>query len=239
MTQLQETSPRTMARLYGALFLATIVCGIIAEGMISQRLVVASAATTAANILAHESTYRLGFTVYLIEMAAQIAMTVVYYFLLKPVSRSLALLMTAFSLTGCIIKTFSRVFYFAPLLVLGASWASAYPVEQQHGLVSLLLRLNDQGAAMALVFFGFAGLVEGWLVIKSTFLPRFLGVLSLVGGIGWLTYLAPSLGTRLFPIVAGVGLLGSIVTILWLLIKGVNEERWREQAATSAASIWR
>jgi hypothetical protein len=229
-----------MARATGALFLATIVCGIIADVLITQRLVVlGDGAATASNILAHESMYRLGFTIYMVEMASQIAMTVVYYFLLMPVSRPMALLMAAFSLTGCIIKTFSRLFYLAPLLLVGgASWLSAFTVEQQHGLVALLLRLNDQGPVIALVFFGFAGLVEGWLVIKSTFLPRLLGVISLVGGIGWLTFLSPPLGLRLFPAVAGIGILGSMASILWLLIKGVNEERWHERAAASAASIW-
>jgi hypothetical protein len=238
---LNEASPRAMARATGALFLVTIVCGIIAETAISQRLIVlGDPATTASNILANESTYRLGFAIYLVEMASQIAMTVVYYFLLKPVSRPLALLMAVFSLTGCIIKTFSRVFYFAPLLLVGGpSWLSSFTVEQQHGLVALLLRLNDQGPVIALVFFGLAGLVEGWLVIESTFLPRLLGVVSLLGGIGWLTFLWPPLGFRLFAIVAGIGLLGSMASILWLLIKGVNEDRWRELAAASAASIWR
>jgi hypothetical protein len=92
---------------------------------------------------------------------------------------------------------------------------------------------------MALAFFGFYGLVKGYLVLKSTFLPRFLGVLTLLGGVGWLTFLSPSLGMRSFPIVAGVGILGAIATILWLLIAGVNEERWKEQADLAAASIWR
>ena len=241
MTQLREASPRAMARATGALFLVTIVCGIIADALISQRLVVlGDPATTAANIVAHQSLYRLGFTIYLVEMASQIAMTVVYYFLLKPVSRPLALLMAVFSLTGCIIKTFSRLFYFAPLLLVGgASWLSEFTLDQQYGLVALLLRLNDQGPVIALVFFGLAGLVEGWLVIESTFLPRFLGVISLIGGIGWLTFLWPPLGFRLFAIVAGIGILGSMASILWLLIKGVNEDRWRELAAASAVSIWR
>jgi Domain of unknown function (DUF4386) len=92
---------------------------------------------------------------------------------------------------------------------------------------------------MALAFFGFYGLLKGYLVLKSTFLPKFLGVLTLLGGLGWTTFVSPALGLRLFPIVAGIGLLGALATILCLLIVGVNEQRWKEQAALAAASVWR
>jgi hypothetical protein len=97
-TGMSEVSPRSMARMTGALYLITLVAGIVAEAFISQRLVVAGdAAATATNILANESLYLAGFTIYLVEMAAQIAMTVLFYFLLKPVSRSLAVLAAVFS----------------------------------------------------------------------------------------------------------------------------------------------
>ena len=86
---------------------------------------------------------------------------------------------------------------------------------------------------MALVFFGFYALLTGYLIISSTFLPRILGVLSVVGGLGWLTFLYPPLGYRLFPYVAAFGLLGASALILWLIVKGVDEQRWKEQASTA------
>jgi len=242
MDEIAEMSPRGMARITGALFLLTVVTGIIAQAFISQRIVVpGNAATTASNILAQEPLFLLGFTIYLVEMAAQIAMTVLFYCLLKPVSRSIALLAAVFSLVGCTIKTLSRLFYFAPLLVLesDAQYLTVFDADQLQALALLFLKVNDHAAGMALAFFGFEGLLTGYLVIRSTFLPRFLGVLSLVGGLGWLTFLSPSLGMRMFPIVAVVGILGAIATILWLLIVGVNEQRWKEQAYLAAASIWR
>jgi hypothetical protein len=237
-----ETSPRAMARITGALYLLTIVAGIIAQGFISETLIVpGNAATTASNISAQEPLFRLGFTIYLIEMAAQIAMTVLFYYLLKPVSRTASLVGAVFSLVGCTIKTLSRLFYFAPLLVLdgNAEYLRVFDTDQLQSLALLFLEVNDHGAAMALAFFGFYGLLKGYLVLRSTFLPRFLGVLTLVAGLGWLTFLSPSLGMRLFPILAGVGILGAIANILWLLIVGVNEQRWKEQANLSAASMWR
>ena len=85
-------SPRTKARMAGAFYLATVVGGIVAEGFISGRLVVSNnAAATAANIMSHEPVFRLGFTVYLVEMLCQITLTALMYQLLKPVSKSIVL----------------------------------------------------------------------------------------------------------------------------------------------------
>jgi hypothetical protein len=90
--------------------------------------------------------------------------------------------------------------------------------------------VNDHGAAIALVFFGFYALLTGYLTFRSTFLPQWLGVLGMFGGLGWLSFLYPPLGYRLFPYIAALGLLGAVLLILWLLVFGVNEQRWREQA---------
>jgi hypothetical protein len=90
---------------------------------------------------------------------------------------------------------------------------------------------------MALVFFGFYALLTGYLMVRSTFLPRILGVLGILGGLGWLSFLYPPLGYRLFPYIAALGLLGAGSLILWLLVFGVNEQRWKNQA--SAAEKWR
>jgi len=236
-----EMSPRAKARLTGVFYLLTVIAGVFAQGFISERLVASDdAALTATNILTHEMLFRLGFTVYLIEMASQITMTALFYELLKPVSRSVSLLSAVFSYIGCGIKTLSRVFYFAPLLVLGGGpYLSVFNPDQLYALSLLFLKVNDQAAAIALVFFGFATLLRGYLIIRSTFLPRALGVLSVLGGIGWLAFLSPSLGYRLFPYIVAVGLLGALATIVWLLVFGVNEQRWKEQAAAAAVSIWR
>jgi hypothetical protein len=189
------------------------------------------AAATATNILTHKGLLQLAFAVYLIEMACQIAMTALFYELLKPAGRSVSLVAAFLGLAGCTIKTFSRVFFIAPLLVLGgARYLNVFSTEQLQALALLFFKVNDRGAAMALLFFGFNALLTGYLIIRSTFLPRMLGALSVVGGMGWLTYLYPPLGYRLFPYIAGLGLLGAVALIVWLLVFGVNEQRWKEQA---------
>jgi len=215
----------------GLLYLVTIVTGIFAQGFVSERLIVSGdAASTATNILAHKSLFEWSFTVYMIEMASQIMTTALFYFLLRPVNISLALVTAFLSLSGCIIKTFSRVFYIAPLFVLGgAQYLQVFNAQQLQALALLFLKVNDRGAAMALAFFGFEALFNGYLVFRSTFLPRILGVLSMLGGLGWLTFLYPPLGNRVFLYVAVFALLGSAAMIFWLIVFGVREDLWWER----------
>jgi hypothetical protein len=236
-----ETSPSTRGRILAALYLFVIIAGITAQLFISDSLVVRNdAATTAANILANKSLYRLAFTIFMLEMAAQVAVSVLFYDLLKPVNRSVARLSAIFGLTASGIKTMARVFFYAPLIVLsGAPYLSVIEPSQLEALAFVFLRINSQGAAIALIFFGFETLLRGWLLFNSGFLPRFLGVFSMIGGLGWLTFLWPPLGSQAFMAVALFAIVGVIATTGWLFIRGVDDVKWRERAALAATSIWR
>ena len=239
--RIAEISPKTKARLVGLFFLLTMAGGIVAEGFISSSLVVAGdAAATANKILSNQSLFRAGFAIYLVEMACQVVMTVLFYDLLKPVSRTVARVSLFLNITGIVIKTFSRLFYIAPLLILGGDpYLNVFSTEQSQAMALLSLEINSEGAAIALVFFGFAGILEAYLILRSNFLPRFLGVIGIIANIGWIFFLYPPLAYRLFPFIAGIGLLGGLLQIFWLLVFGVNEERWIEQAKASEQSIWR
>ena len=230
------SSPRLLARLIGLFSLITIIGGVVAQGLISNRLIVfSSAATTATNILANRTLFQLSFTIFLIEMAANVAMTALFYELLRPVSKSISLLGAAWGLTASIIKTFARVFYIVPLFVLGGTTAlSSFSTEQLQAVALVLLRVNSQGANVGVAFFGLELSLRGYLMMRSTFFPRWLGVVSFITGVGWLTYFYPPLGSRLFVILALLALLGAGIQIFWLLVFGVNEERWKEKATRSA-----
>ncbi|MEW5918430.1 MAG: DUF4386 domain-containing protein [Gemmatimonadota bacterium] len=238
---LAEASPSTRGRILAALYLFVITAGIIAQAVIADGLIVYDdASKTAANILANKSLYRVAFTIFMLEMVAQVGVTALYYDLLKPVNRSVARLSAIIGLTGAGIKTLARLFYYAPLLLLGgASYLSTLQPAQLEALSLLFIRINNQGAAIALVFFGFETLLRGWLLFNSEFLPRFLGVLSMVGGLGWLTYLWPPLGTQMFMAVALFAIVGVIATSAWLFIRGVDDAKWTARAALAATSVWR
>lgn len=238
---LAESSPSTRGRILAALYLLVVTAGVVGQGFIADRLIVANdAARTTSNIAANTSLYRIAFTIFMLEMAAQIGATAMFYDLLKPVNRSVARIAAIIGLTGCGIKAMARLFYYVPLLLLaGGSHLSAFPPAQVEALTLTFIAINEQGAAIALIFFGFESVLDGWLLLKAGYLPRFLGVLSIVGGFGWLTYLWPPLGSEVFLAVALFGIVGTLATIGWLFIRGVDDQQWRERAELAATSIWR
>ena len=120
----------------------------------------------------------------------------------------------------------------------GGGYLSAFTVEQLQAVALLLLKVNAQGAGTAMVFFGCYAFLKGYLIIKSTFLPRILGVIRMLGGVGWLTFLAPPLAARAYRYIVTIALLGTGAQIVWLLVNGVNEQRWKAQAGRASESIW-
>lgn len=234
--QTPNTNPRLTARMAGILSLLTILGGIFAQGIVSNRLLSFSdAALTANNILANRTLFQASFTVYLIEMACQIASVAFFYNLLRPVSRDVALAAAFLNLSGSIMKTFSRLFYIVPLYVVssGTQTLGAFNPDQLRALALLLLRINDRGAGLALAFFGVSGLLSGYLIYRSTFLPRFLGILAMIGSVGFLRYFCPPLRFPPFLFIAVAALLAAAVQIFWLIVYGVDEERWKERQRLS------
>lgn len=237
--RMTETSLRAKTRITAAFYLLTILLGGIGESIHGRLVVPGDAAATATGILAHAPLLRLGFATYMVEMACQVATTALFYDLLKPVSRSASLLAAFLSLVGIAIKTVSRVFYVAPLALLGgADSLHAFTAGQLQELVLLLLRINAQGAGMGLVFFGFSALLKNWLIVRSTFLPPLLGGLGMLAGTGLLTFLWPPLADRVYFYVVTLALVGAAAQIVWLFVFGVDEQRWKEQAGRAATSIW-
>src|SRR5436309_5538595 len=142
MERIAETSPRLKARITGAFYLLAMLTGIFAQGFVSGGLVVdGDAAATATNILTHRGLFQLGFAVYLIEMACQIAMTALFYDLLKPAGKSVSLVAAFLGLTGCIIKTLSRLFFIAPLFILGGAHRSEEHTSELQSRENLVCRL--------------------------------------------------------------------------------------------------
>jgi hypothetical protein len=180
MERIAEAWPRPRARITGVVYLLYFLTAVGDEVFVGRgRLVVYDAV----NLIAH------GF---------YIAMTLLFYYMFKPVSRSLSLLAAFFSLMGCANEILS-LFHLAPYRI------------------------------SSLVFFGPYCLLIGYMIFRSTFLPRILGVLMAFAGVGWLIFLSP-LENRLSTYLKVLGFVAELSLMLWLLVMGVNVQRWKEQA---------
>jgi hypothetical protein len=229
-------SPQLQARIAGFLYAIVIVGGAFAELFVRGRLVVhGDAAATAHNILAHQMLYRWGFAVELFYCVLNVPLTVIFYNLFKVVNRNVALMMVILDLAVNTIESVSLLAHFAPLLLLGGGHhLSAFTTEQLQSAAYVSIQLFEHGFAIALLFFGFDCFAMAYLIYKSTFFPRFIGVLLAIEGLGYLVnsstlFLAPELQPRMFPYFAPTAI-AEVVLCLWLLVMGVNVPRWQERA---------
>ena len=229
-----EASPRFKARVAGVFYLLEMLTGAFAILFVGGRLfVTGDAADTAARILAHVSLIHLGFAANLSQFACYVVVTGLFYELFKPVNRSLSLLAALFSLVGCTIGAVSCLFYLAPLGVLGGGqYLNVFKVEELQALALMFLNLYAQCFNISFVFFGFYCLLIGYLIFRSSFLPRILGAGMAIAGMGWLIFLFPPLAKYLSPYNLAAGI-GELSLTLWLLVIGVNAQRWKEQASAA------
>jgi len=228
MVNARETSPVIYARIGGILYLIIIVSGISSEALIRSSLVVTGDATaTATNILASPLLFRIGFASDTIMLFSDVAIAVVLYFLLKPVSNILALAAAAFRLTQAAILGFNLLNYYAALLLLsGAGYVQAFEPDQLHALATLFLDMHSHGYDLGLLFFGLSNLILGYLVVKSDYFPDFLGygltaaaVVYLVGG--YIRFLWPGYASVIEPVYI-IPLAAESAFCIWLLVKGVR-----------------
>jgi hypothetical protein len=227
-------SPLFKARMGGFCWLMCFLTSIYPL-IISGRLVVPrDAAATAANLLANETLFRSATAMLLVSTAFYIGATLFIYEVLKPVNRSVSLLAAFFSLVGCAVGALSCLFDFVPFVLLkDAAYLGAFTTEQLQGLTLAFLRVRAQANDIGLVFFGLHCLGVGYLILRSTFLPRIIGGLMVVAGMGWLTFILPPLAHSFAPFNMLPGAVGELSLTLWLLIKGVNVPRWNEQSSAA------
>jgi hypothetical protein len=209
--RIAEASPRFKARMAGIFQLLEAITAASPMVFILDRLVVAgNGAATAANILGHERLFWLGFASLLMAVAFHIAWAFLMYELLKPVNRSFSSVAAFVILVGCAIQALTSLFYLAPLLILqGGSSLRAFTAEQLQALALMFVKLNNYANDIYLVFFGFWLILIGYLIFRSTFLPRILGGLLAISGLGWVMYLYPPLAYHLFtPYIAAASAIG-------------------------------
>ena len=236
-------SPRLEARLAGLLYLFIIILGSFAEIGVRQGLVTADdPAATARAIMAHQGLFRQGFAAEMMTNVIAIPVTLILYRLLAPTGPYLALLGVTLDLTQNTINAVNAWTQFAPLTLLGGSRdLAAVPHGELVALARITLKWHDVGFQIGLTFFGFALLIEGYLIFRSGYFPRWLGALYALAGACYLAnsyayFLAP--GLPIFPYVLYPCVIGEGALSLWLLTVGVDETKWRTVADETSRARW-
>jgi hypothetical protein len=232
-----EVTPRLRARLAGALYLVSVASGLFAEMFVRAKLVVYSdPAATADNILASQELFRMGFFADVTAMMTGVFSAVLTYLLLKPVGPTLALAAFACDVISNTVSIGASILLFAPLVILpGGHGMSVFTPDQLQALALLSIRLYELAYSVNLAVFSCSCLLTGYLIFRSTFLPRILGVLLAIAGICYLTnsvvnFMPPAFGQFLFPWILLPCLLAEGVLALWLCIAGVDSAAWESVA---------
>lgn len=230
--QTTEVSPQVYARIGGALYLLIIIIGFCTTFFVREKLVVSGDITaTANNLMASQSLWRVGIAADLIMHVSDIPLMLVIYVLLRPVSKNLALLAVLFNLIQTAVLTANKFNLFSALFPLGsADYLKAFEPNELYTQAYQSLKLYDYGVSIGLIFFGFVCLVQGYLIFRSGYFPKTIGILMMMAGLSYLTnsftlILAPAYAPTILPILA-LALIGELSFCLWLIVKGVNVTKW-------------
>jgi hypothetical protein len=230
------------ARIAGVLYLAIFVIYPLATSVRAMLVVPGDAAATAQNVASNESLFRWGMagesTIFLIE----IVLAALLYILLRPVSVSMSLAAAFARASEGVVMAASNLFTsILTLAVVGsAGYLAAFEAEQQQALALLFQSANDYVILIWGLFFALHLVLLGWLVYRSGFFPKIAGVLLVLAGIGYFaqsfgTIVAPNLSEVLSTVVLVLAIPGELVFALWLLIKGVDEQKWQARALEAEA----
>jgi len=228
------------ARIAGVLFLVSLVAGGFGEAYAPSKIIVSGdAVATAANIRNFEFLYRLGFAAFLIESLCDIALVVILYLLLRPVNKGLSLMAALIALVGTAVFAVAELFYLAPVLILrdATGYLSTFSPEQLYSVVLLSLKFYSFGGMITTAYYGLGWLIRGYLIYRSGYLPKFIGVLMAIGGLGFvvrnfLLILAPAYAPTwllmlMFP--------GGLILGVWLVVKGVDVSKWKARVEASSS----
>ena len=224
------TPVQTYARIAGVLFLISFIAGTFGELIVPMTVIAnGNAAETADRILTHQSLFRFGFVGYLFEALCDVAIALVLYVLLKPVHRNLALFAAFLGLVSTAIFAVCELFFFiGPVLLRSPMYARSFSAEQLHSFVYFFVYIYSVGAGLFMVFYGLASIIRGDLIYRSTYIPRFIGVLLMIVGVAFVVknltlVLAPAYSWDYLLLPAPLTIL---VLTVWFLWKGVDVEKW-------------
>lgn len=237
----ETASPRLLARIAGFFYLIIIATGMFAQLGVRGRVIVpGDPAATAQNILANEALYRLGLASELTTLLSSALVLTLLYGLLKPAGPQLARLALITNIVTLAGELASMVYHYAPLVYLKSDYASVN-AEEMEALSYAALRMQSLGYDLSLAFFAVFCVAVGCLIFKSGYLPRLIGALMVAAGLCYAAntfagFLAPTIRAAMLPWILLPCLIAEASLALWLLIVGVNAEKWKQRANALAPS---
>jgi uncharacterized protein DUF4386 len=238
-----HTSPQAYARVGGILYLVIVVTGLFAEMYVRSGLIVRfDPAATAINVMASESLLRKAFAGEMVLLICDVVLALVFYVLLKPINRNLALLAALFRMVHLTIYGVIGLSNITAMILLGSAkyqYLKAFQPQQLEVLAYLCFKLHGEGYDIALILFSCHCLLVGYLIFKSGYIPRILGIGMTVTGLCYLTnsfvgILAPGFQAMLLPWIVLPPIIAEGILGLWLTVKGVNIPKWKEKQAVEA-----
>jgi len=227
-----------LARIGGIFYLIIIAAGIYGEMFVRSKLVVSGdPSATANNIISSQSLWRTGIAADLLMHICDLPLMLIFYLLLKPVNKNLALLAMLFNLIQTAVLVTNKLNLAVALFPLSdAAYLKSFDQQQLYTLAYLSIKSHGYGFGVGLIFFGFTCLIAGYLIFKSGYLPKTIGVLMQVAGICYLVnsfalILAPSFADKLFPVILVPPFIAELSFCLWLIFKGVKLPVWEKRLA--------
>ena len=225
-----EPRPRTIGIVWVLYFVVAILGALVTRGIVIR----GDAPATASNIVASASLYRAGISLDFAGNLLYIALIALLYWLFRPVDRRVALLATLFGVVGATVQIVAELLRLAPQVLLTDPQVSgAFSAQQLQAAVMFSLRLYARSFEFSFVLFALFELAIAYLILRSKFLPRAIGVLWVLAGLSWPLFLWPPLAAAVQPVIIAIGGAAEISLALWLIIKGVDEVRWRQWTEVS------
>lgn len=224
-----DISVKTYCRTVGVLLILSIVGGWFGEMYVPSVIMTGDAAGTANQLRNNAGLFRLGFAAYLVEAFSDVVLAWLFYVLLRPVHRDLALLSAFFGVVSMSLFAVTQMFHFcAPLFLSGRKYLTAFSPDQLEAFASLFLSLYGQLSGLFMLFYGSGWILRGYLSFKSGYLPRFLGVLMVLAGAGFVAknitkVLAPAYS---WDVLLAPMFLNAVVLAIWMLARGVDRDKW-------------
>ena len=227
------TSVKSYSRAVGIFLILTMLGGWFGEVQIPSQFMTGDSATTADQLRQNGALFRLGFAAYLVEAFSDVVLAWLFYVLLKPVHRDLALLSAFFGLVSMTLFAVTKMFYFSAPMFLESRYSTGFSPEQSDGLATAFLSLYGRLTGLFMLFYGTAWIIRGYLTFKSGYLPRVLGALMVAAGVG---FFAKNMTKVLVPaysldILLAPMFLNVVVLAIWMLVKGVDRDKWDRAVA--------